>query len=113
VFSLSTPNGKLAEPAPTLKLPAKEGDTWKVEREDLKRGITGKATYTVGKEESVEVPAGKFKAIPVTAESTIGGRVAKVTTWYAAGMGVVKTVTEVNGTERVQELKEFTVGKAK
>jgi hypothetical protein len=37
----------------------------------------------------------------------------KSTSWYAPGVGVVKVVSETNGTERVQELKEFTPGKAK
>ena len=113
VFAVSDPNGKLAEPEPRFKLPAKEGDSWTVDRADRQRKRTGTATLTVGKEEEVEVPAGKFKAIPVTTESDLGGAAVKGTVWYAAGVGVVKTATAFGGTDRVQELKEFTPGKAK
>ena len=76
-------------------------------------GGGGQVTYTVGKEEEVTVPAGTFKAIPVTSQVDVGGRLLKNTSWYAPGVGVVKVVMANDGNERVQELKEFTPGKAK
>lgn len=112
VFLLPDPGDEKGEPAALLKLPAKEGDTWMSERPG-RGNVTFTATYTVGKEEEVEVPAGKFKAVPVTFQSDGGGLVINVTRWYAAGVGVVRVVSKTNGTERVQELKEFTPGKAK
>jgi hypothetical protein len=114
VFRVTTPGGEKGEPEPLLKLPAKEGDTWASEQPGVAEGPSSKATSTVGKEEEVTVPAGKFKAIPVTTEANLNGQIPiKVTSWYAAGAGVVKTVSEMNGSERVTELKEFTPGKAK
>ncbi len=101
VFHLSNPAGE--RPAqPWLRLPAGAGDTW--------AGDDGTA-YTVGKEEVVEVAAGKFKAIPVTSERVHDGRVSRGTSWYAAGVGVVKNVEEIDGKALwSQELKEFTPG---
>lgn len=101
---------RVAWVTPLLKLPANEGDTWTFERQI---GGPAKITYTVGKEEEVEVPAGKFKAIPITEESGNGRNAQSGITWYAPGVGVVKVVSKTNGTERVSELKEFTPGKAK
>ena len=79
------------------------GDTW--------AGDDG-TTYTAGKEEVVEVAAGRFTAIPVTSERTHDGRVSRDVSWYAAGVGVVKNVEETDGKELwSQEIKEFTPAK--
>jgi hypothetical protein len=112
LLTLADPNGDLAEPEPLLKLPASEGDTWTHERATPKQSVIS-TTFTVGKEEEVTVPAGKFKAIPVTAEVTQKGSTRRVTTWYAVGVGEVKWVVGTGDTEAVWELTEFTPGKAK
>lgn len=84
-----------------LKLPYKEGTTWT--SGDVKPG--DKLTYTVGKQEEVEVPAGKYKAIRVEVVlEESGGETKKDTHWYAAGIGLIK--------QGANELKEFTPGKA-
>jgi hypothetical protein len=63
-----------------LKLPHKEGTTWT--SENVKPG--DKLTYTVGKQEEVEVPAGKYQAIGVEVVlEQSGGETKKVTYWYA------------------------------
>jgi hypothetical protein len=86
-----------------LKLPYKEGTTWTTIDEKLGDKVT--YAYTVGKQEEVEVPAGKYKAIAVEVViEQLGGETKKVTSWYAAGIGLIKV-------ER-NELKEFTPGKA-
>ena len=82
-----------------LKLPYQEGTTWT--SENVKPG--DKLTYTVGKQEEVEVPAGKYKAIGVEVVLE-DGETKKYTYWYAAGIGLIKY-------ER-NELTEFTPGKA-
>lgn len=84
-----------------LKLPYKEGTTWT--SDDVKPG--DKLTYTVGKQEEVEVPAGKYKAIGVDVVlEQAGGETKKVTYWYATGIGLIK--------EGANELKAFTPGKS-
>jgi hypothetical protein len=94
------------QPVPLLKLPAKAGDTWGTE------GAGPTTTYTMGAEEEVEVPAGKFKALRVDAESQLGGQTRKATAWYAPGVGLVKSVaTTPTGFETTSVLKSFTPGK--
>ena len=101
----------LPAPRPILKLPAKEGDTWTDKQDNHTH------TYTVGKEEAIEVPAGKFKAIPVTDEYAVtgpGGKEAtmRVTTWYAPDVGEVKHVSKLpSGQEVKTVLKSITPGK--
>jgi hypothetical protein len=113
VFRRPTAGPGKGEPQAVFKLPAKEGDTWTVEQQGFGKDATVTATYTVGKTEQVTVPAGLYTATAVTLETELNGRAAKNTSWYAPGVGVVKIVSEVNGAERVTELKEFTPGKAK
>ncbi len=101
VFRVAIDGSALAEPVPLLKLPARPGDTWK----------TATGTATVGKEEEIEVPAGKFKAVPVTTERELAGRTLKTTTWLAPDVGVIKRVSTVNDINTVNVLKSFTPGK--
>ena len=98
---VGTPGPGLVEPVVLLKLPAKPGDTWK----------SGGGTATLGKEETVEVPAGKYKAVPVIVEQDRGGQPVKTTAWYAPGVGMVKSVTTANGFDTTYVLKSFTPGK--
>jgi hypothetical protein len=105
-----TTGGKVeAEPVLMLKLPYKEGTTWTAERPGPSGagGPKAKVTYTMGKEEEVEVAAGKYKAFRLESEAESGGQTRKQTDWYAAGVGLVKTVMPGG----VIELKEFTPGK--
>lgn len=91
---------------PLIKLPAKEGDKWEVKQ----GGRTW--TYMAGKEEEVEVPAGKFKALRVESEADASRKPAlKDTHWYTPGVGYVKSVISINGRETTFELKSFTPGK--
>jgi hypothetical protein len=98
-----------------IKSPARAGDTWDVHTASLQafQGWTG--TLTVGKEEEVETPAGKFRAVPVEAVGTPldrnskpTGKAERYTRWFAEGVGVVK-MTYPDGQTRV--LKSFTPGK--
>ncbi|HVK17088.1 MAG TPA: hypothetical protein VM533_09065 [Fimbriiglobus sp.] len=68
-----------------LKLPHEPGAKW----DDDARN---KSTYTVGAVEEVEVPAGKFKAIPVTRHWSMLNTPVQTTDWYAPGVGLVKRV---------------------
>jgi hypothetical protein len=103
------------EPTYYLKTPVRAGDTWDVHMKSQKgfQGVSG--TMTVGKEEDIEVPAGKFRAVPVHAAVTPLGpdgeavrAEERYTRWFAAGVGVVK-MTYPDG--RVRVLKSFTPGK--
>jgi hypothetical protein len=106
------PLGK--EPIPLLKLPAKFGDTWNAEiRSAAYDMVVSKSTYKVGKEELIEVPAGKFNAIPVETYSDKATDPEKPlsTTWFAPGVGIVKSIW-LGGTAKPSTvLKSFTEGK--
>jgi hypothetical protein len=91
----------LPEPVMLLKLPAKAGDTW----------TAAGATSTVGKEEEIEVPTGKYKCIPVTSEYGPAGRPVKTVSWYAPTVGLVKSVTTSGDIETIYTLTSFTPGK--
>jgi hypothetical protein len=61
--------------------------------------------------EKVSVPAGKFRAMKVVTEIT-GESVAKIrTNWYAAGVGLVKTVTEAGKMKYGAELTDYSFKK--
>jgi hypothetical protein len=84
-----------------------EGDRWQWE----KPGVA-KWTYTAGKEEQVEVPAGKFKARRIVGEGQSEGKPITCTQWLAAGHPTIKTVIRFDdGSEIVEVLKSFTPGK--
>ncbi|QEL16931.1 hypothetical protein [Limnoglobus roseus] len=95
------------EPRPVLKLPAKAGESW---TEKLLRW-SGTTTHEMGKEETVETPLGKVRAIPVVQTfSATPGTVC--TRWYAAGLGRVKVVTKDKDKVTVTTvLKSYTAGK--
>lgn len=96
-------------PYQLLKLPAKEGETWEVVPQAPPGETALTFKYTTGKEEEVDVPAGKFKAIRVEMENVINGVVLRTTYWHAPGAGMVKIVShDDNREDRVQVLKSFT-----
>jgi hypothetical protein len=106
VFRKSSGGAETKDPVPLLKLGGKPGDTWEAE-------LTPTAVrmkYTLGKEEEVVVPAGKYQAVRVEAESGQNGLTRKTTTWYAAGVGAVKLQVELGGRTVTQELKALTPG---
>jgi hypothetical protein len=90
-----------------LDLGVKAGESWT--REWAIDGTKVVTTFTLGKEEVVVVPAGKFKAVPVTEHS---GRADEATTrWYAPGVGLVKSHYQSKEVKSTMVLKEFTPGK--
>jgi hypothetical protein len=97
-----------------LKLPPKEGETWEVESPATPGNPSQKFKYTTGKEEEVEVPAGKFKSVRVEMENVINGVVLRTTYWHAPGAGMVKIVSHDDKRgDRVQVLKSVTPGARK
>jgi hypothetical protein len=95
-----------------VKVPARAGDTWTVELDNPPPGRPPlKMAYTVRGEEEVEVPAGKFKAVRVDAVLDDPAVPAPVTSWYAPGVGLVRSVSKIGKDDRVQVLKSFAAGK--
>jgi hypothetical protein len=92
---------------PLLRLTVGVGESW-VARQD---GSEHYATLTRGKEEEIELPAGKFTAIRVDVVITRGKDTNRVTQWYAAGVGLVKEAAQRGELTITRELKEFNPGK--
>ncbi|MDY3551082.1 hypothetical protein R5W24_000156 [Gemmata sp. JC717] len=111
VSRVATNDQELAEPHALLKVPTKAGDTWTAKADTP----TGPSTvYTAGKEEKVDVPAGKFMAIPIEGKITAqngNGRIAIRTSWYAPNVGIVKMVYKVGDGVETRTLKSFKPGK--
>lgn len=87
-----------------LRLPFKQGAKWAANT--TVGGSELKGTRTAYKADSVEVPAGTFKAIRVESEYTRDGVTHRATFWYAAGIGLVKYVDG----KKITVLKSFTPG---
>ena len=63
---------------------------------------------TVGKEEELTTPAGKFAAFPITRKYVQPNIRNETTYYYGDGVGLVRQTT---AGRHVQELKAFTPGK--
>lgn len=102
IFLLSTSGGRYDPPPCLLKLPAKPGESW-CHRDQSKMTLVG--------EEGVEVPAGTFKALRVDTAVNADDMEYEFTSWYAPGIGVIKSVERLGDHERVTLLMEFVPAK--
>jgi len=102
---------KCDPPRTVLKYPLKAGDTWTQKFKEGDKDAEGKTT--VREPETIEVPAGKFKAFPVDTVIKTGDDTATATTWYAEGVGIVKMIVKSTPEPLAitLELKKFTPGK--
>ena len=83
--------------AVVIKLPAKVGTEWQEAGQ----------TFTIAKEEEIEVPAGKFKAIRIDSSTT--GAPVMTHFWYALGVGLLKVSSPISEQQTV--LKSFKAAK--
>jgi hypothetical protein len=93
-------------PAKFVSADPKPGDSWEVKY--TMNGTEYEATATVGAEEEVTVPAGKYTALPITMTFTKPPQRRPYTNWIVPGVGMVK---QVAGGRTTQELKSYTDGK--
>lgn len=76
-----------------LKLPLKAGEKWTWKG----KGLTGLDVLEINAVEGPQVvttPAGRFRAMKVVTRLRDGDAAVTRTTWYAPGVGLVKTLTE-------------------
>jgi hypothetical protein len=93
-----------------LKNPLAAGAKWTWKG----KGMTGDDMLeinTVVGPESVTTPAGRFRAMKVTSKVTEGDAAVTRTTWYAPGVGLVKTLTETPALKYGSELKDYSFRK--
>lgn len=100
---------ELNPPVCILKLPAKNGQTWKVSSKGGSDVLTG--TFKEGEAE-VKVPAGTYKAVSVTSQDLeTGGVKPDITYYFAEKVGMVKQVIKLKDQKIVLELVTFEAGK--
>jgi hypothetical protein len=105
-------DGKEAKPPITfLKLPAKKGQTWKVESKIGDQTVKG--SFKSGEAGTVKVPAGTYKnAVTVTSEDLeVNGIKTKVVYYFAEDVGLVKLEWGAGKSKVVIELEKYTAGK--
>ncbi len=96
---LGSGDGKIVyyPPQTILKFPLKKGKSW-VWKGTVNKIFSGMVTYTVNGMEEVEVPAGKFKAVKITAKADFAGpdgnnHQSDTIFWLVKDIGMVKTET--------------------
>lgn len=100
--------GQIEPPFVILPYPAKPGEKW----EGRFRIGADKATFnSSSKEESVEVPAGKFKALRVDIDVVEKGEKAAITYWFVEGTGMVKQHIRTGPLVIDLQLEKFQRGK--
>jgi hypothetical protein len=79
------------------------------------KSITGQdaveSSQVIGPE-MVEVPAGKFRAMKIVSKVSNGALAMKITYWYAAGVGLVKSLSESFQLQNGWELVSYSFKKA-
>jgi hypothetical protein len=109
LFEMENSGEKYSPPLCLLKLPSQPGDKWtthpmfmqaKIDLENMFVGL-----------EVVEVPAGKFTALRVDSEFTECGKTLRIRSWFAPGIGPIKTTMKGPDVDVVVVLKSFAPGK--
>jgi hypothetical protein len=98
-----------SKPICLIKYPVTSGDTWRDEVEVLGNKMV--MSFKVDKEVELQVPAGKFKTVPVFVTCEIAGVTFTTTYWFAADVGVVKQAIDLAGTTTLMELEKYEPGK--
>jgi hypothetical protein len=99
-------NGSYGDGMLIRKAGMKAGDTW--ENRYTVNGTDYVVECTVGKEEELTTPAGKFSAFPITRKYLQPNIRTETTYWYGDGVALVRQTT--NG-RSIQELKAYSPGK--
>lgn len=109
VFRVRMNNLEVSPPICLIKYPLKTGQTWGAET--TAGGQKMKVDCSEGKAEEVQVPAGKYRAIPCTIVVTAGE--AKFTNifWFAEDVGIVKQKSEIGPQTVIMELTKFEAAK--
>jgi hypothetical protein len=92
-----------------IKYPLKEGQRWGGETSAA--GQRMKVDCSEGKPEDVQVPAGKYRAIPCTITVTQGPVKLKNVFWFAEDVGIVKQRSEVGPQTVTLELTKYEAAK--
>ena len=98
-----------AEYQPTkqfLKNPLTSGDSWQWKGKGMMNVEIDESNEVSGPD-AISVPAGSYKAMKVTTKVVQGGAPVTKTYWYAAGVGLVKSMTDTGAVKSTTELLEY------
>ena len=95
----------LNPPLCILKYPIKANQSW--QSKPVIGGQLQAMTCREGAEEEIQVPAGKYRAIPCTIEMTQAGAKLMITNWFAEDVGVVKQRIEFGPRVFSMELTKY------
>jgi hypothetical protein len=95
-----------------LKNPLTAGETWKWSGTGM-GGVQIEETNTVEGAEEITVPAGKFGTVRVKTQIVQGGQPVTKTWWFAAGIGMVKSVSDTGSVQSTTELVESSLVRKK
>jgi hypothetical protein len=104
IFRYRNNGVEISPPLCLLKFPVKSGDKWDGPINSGKE----KGTFAAeAKEEDVEVPAGKFKAIKVSIRLESMGQVVNTAYWFVADTGFVKQTVQTPKLSITMDLTKF------
>ncbi len=98
-------NLDLSPPLRLIKYPVKAGEHWN--SEITVGGRKMKVEGTEGPAEEVQVPAGKYRAIPCSIVISDGKEQSTNVFWFAPGVGIVKQKTNLGIRDVIMELTKF------
>lgn len=93
-----------------LKNPLVAGEKWTWKGKAITNMDFTEFNEVVGPE-TVKVPAGTFRAMKIVSKVEDGGALMTKTSWYANGVGLVKTMTEGGQIKYGWELKDYSFKK--
>jgi hypothetical protein len=104
VYRLQLYERKLNTPLPLLWLPHRPNEKWIIFNAEP-RSMDASGTALGREAEEVDVPAGKFRAIPVEAKYRFGNDKRTDTLWFAPEVGIV-----IENENEAWVMKSFTRG---
>jgi hypothetical protein len=105
VFRVRMNNVEITPPICLIKYPLKEGQSWGGETATGEQRM--KVECSEGKSEEINVPAGKYRAVPCTVVVIAGGAKFTNVFWFAEDVGIVKQRTEIGPQVVVMELTKY------
>jgi hypothetical protein len=101
-------NQALKPPILILKLPPRNGDSWKIDSKG--DGKTFRGNFQVAEQE-ITVPAGTYKTFRVASQDLeVNSLKPNITTFFAQGVGMVKQTIEMGNAKIEIELEKFEAG---
>lgn len=98
----------LKPPILILKLPPKNGDSWKIDSKGDGKSFRG--SFEVAEQE-ITVPAGTYKTFRVASQDLeVNSLKPNITTYFAQGVGMVKQIIEMGNDKIEIELEKFKAG---